>query len=583
MVKKGFLKKIGCILISASIILTGFTFFGSTTSEADGDAGTYVGNELVSVEDTSDGKYTVQLGTTKIADDALSGTNITYLVIQNPLEYFGDQDDWPPAGTVIHCINNTISESTIVKGYQERLARSGIFVEVRFKNSGNVTEERTVTYNYKLLSKDGNTVHTIVVTEEVAVGETPSGKKPSSGYNSADDTISYDGYVYEYEDGPSPSFTEVTEDGENTYTYTYRTDTETPSAFEVTHHRTLQDGTQIGDDYVESVTVGQLPAYNYRANITVDSKTYEYVSGPTPDFVAVTGAATYAYIFKESSSSDGGGTSDGGGSQGGGSQGGGSTGKMYSVTVVDEFYKPNLNTITKTVIRSVNKYVDGSSYSFNPISYTGYANWGGRNQSGVVHGDIKVYFFYKPTDSSSTTTTTTATKTGAGITASAEAQQNNKYLITKGAGQVVAQNNGAVTIVCNGEVSKLLYILVDGSVLDSSNYTIASGSTILTLNKEYIANLPIGDHVVQFQYNDGYALTGLKIVGGKATTTVSYKVSSDGSISAGHKKDTTPKTADGFDARYLLCLAIFLLGAGAILMGRQRKLEMILAEQREDY
>ena len=37
MVKKGFLKKTGCILISLSIILAGFTFFGSTTSEADGD------------------------------------------------------------------------------------------------------------------------------------------------------------------------------------------------------------------------------------------------------------------------------------------------------------------------------------------------------------------------------------------------------------------------------------------------------------------------------------------------------------------------------------------------------------------
>ena len=35
--KKGFLKKTGCILISTSIILTGFTFFGSSVSEADLD------------------------------------------------------------------------------------------------------------------------------------------------------------------------------------------------------------------------------------------------------------------------------------------------------------------------------------------------------------------------------------------------------------------------------------------------------------------------------------------------------------------------------------------------------------------
>jgi len=37
MVKKGFFKKTGCILISASIILTGVMFFDSSTSEADGE------------------------------------------------------------------------------------------------------------------------------------------------------------------------------------------------------------------------------------------------------------------------------------------------------------------------------------------------------------------------------------------------------------------------------------------------------------------------------------------------------------------------------------------------------------------
>ena len=68
----------------------------------------------------------------------------------------------------------------------------------------------------------------------------------------------------------------------------------------------------------------------------------------------------------------------------------------------------------------------------------------------------------------------------------------------------------------------------------------------------------------------------------KTTTTVTYKVSSDGSISAGHTKDTTPKTADGFDNKYLLCIAILLLGAGSILFGNQRKLEAILAGENDD-
>ena len=153
------------------------------------------------------------------------------------------------------------------------------------------------------------------------------------------------------------------------------------------------------------------------------------------------------------------------------------------------------------------------------------------------------------------------------------------YKIIEGAGQVVGQNDGTVRIVCNGPVEKLAYIMMDGNIIPRENYTIASGSTIMTLSKDYIANMALGDHAVQFQYTDGYAITGLRVVSGatKTTTTVTYKVSSDGTISAGHVKDDTPKTADGFDTRYLLCLAIFLLGAGAIMMSKEKRLEAILA------
>ena len=54
MVKKGFLKKTGCILISASIILTGWVFFAPITSRA---GGTY-----------SDGTYTVTDGKIESGD-----------------------------------------------------------------------------------------------------------------------------------------------------------------------------------------------------------------------------------------------------------------------------------------------------------------------------------------------------------------------------------------------------------------------------------------------------------------------------------------------------------------------------------
>ena len=53
--KKGFWKKTGCVLISASVILTGLTFFGSLTSEADYDSGTYsTDGGTISDEDLDD-------------------------------------------------------------------------------------------------------------------------------------------------------------------------------------------------------------------------------------------------------------------------------------------------------------------------------------------------------------------------------------------------------------------------------------------------------------------------------------------------------------------------------------------------
>lgn len=44
---------------------------------------------------------------------------------------------------------------------------------------------------------------------------------------------------------------------------------------------------------------------------------------------------------------------------------------------------------------------------------------------------------------------------------------------------------------------------------------------------------------------------------------------------AAHQKDATPTTADGFDSRYFLCLAIFLGGVGVIAYSRHNKLKYV--------
>ena len=76
MVKKGFLKKTGCILISASIILTGVTFFGSSVSDAgiseDGTSYTFTADNNT----VADSAYAGNTAIVSIDDDGGAGANI---------------------------------------------------------------------------------------------------------------------------------------------------------------------------------------------------------------------------------------------------------------------------------------------------------------------------------------------------------------------------------------------------------------------------------------------------------------------------------------------------------------------------
>jgi len=68
-----------------------------------------------------------------------------------------------------------------------------------------------------------------------------------------------------------------------------------------------------------------------------------------------------------------------------------------------------------------------------------------------------------------------------------------------------------VTITCNGDFAKFTGIKVDGSVVDSSNYTAVSGSTGLTLKASYLGTLTDGSHTITFVYTDGEANANLTV------------------------------------------------------------------------
>ena len=68
-----------------------------------------------------------------------------------------------------------------------------------------------------------------------------------------------------------------------------------------------------------------------------------------------------------------------------------------------------------------------------------------------------------------------------------------------------------VTITCNDDFAKFTGIKVDGSVVDSSNYTAVSGSTVLTLKASYLGTLTDGSHTITFVYTDGEANANLTV------------------------------------------------------------------------
>lgn len=79
-----------------------------------------------------------------------------------------------------------------------------------------------------------------------------------------------------------------------------------------------------------------------------------------------------------------------------------------------------------------------------------------------------------------------------------------EYQITSGANQeyTIGQNSPAV-FTSNGKLEDLKDIKVDGKLVESSNYTLKSGSTIVTFANSFMNSLSEGRHTLTFDYTDG--------------------------------------------------------------------------------
>ena len=88
------------------------------------------------------------------------------------------------------------------------------------------------------------------------------------------------------------------------------------------------------------------------------------------------------------------------------------------------------------------------------------------------------------------------------------------YQIIEGANGSWNQNTdeGSLKIRGNGEYSKFQNVKVDGNIIDSKNYTVSEGSTIIELHADYLKTLSEGSHTFEIVWTDGAAGTSFTVV-----------------------------------------------------------------------
>ena len=112
------------------------------------------------------------------------------------------------------------------------------------------------------------------------------------------------------------------------------------------------------------------------------------------------------------------------------------------------------------------------------------------------------------------------------------------YKITSGENQTHSEEDKEIVITTNGKLDNLVGIKVNGELLDKSNYKLESGSTILTLEANYLNSLNNDNYEIVFVYNDGEVGTKFTIENPTKETTV------EPTQEVKEEKVETPKTLD---------------------------------------
>lgn len=96
---------------------------------------------------------------------------------------------------------------------------------------------------------------------------------------------------------------------------------------------------------------------------------------------------------------------------------------------------------------------------------------------------------------------------------------STEYDIIQGADQTYTKGSGAtLTITGDGDYADFSAVQVDGTNIDAANYSVAEGSTVVTLSNAYLESLGNGSHTFTIVWVDGTASTTLTVKAADGST-----------------------------------------------------------------
>ena len=145
-----------------------------------------------------------------------------------------------------------------------------------------------------------------------------------------------------------------------------------------------------------------------------------------------------------------------------------------------------------------------------------------------------------------------------------------EYKVIEGTNSSWVQDaDQTLTFRINGDLSKFVGIKIDDESIDSEHYTVASGSTVVTLKNEYLKTLSEGEHKITFVYTDGEVSTNFEI----KELGESYENSDNSKTEETYENSDNPKTGD--NSNILVWCSLLAVSAlamfGMIVYNRKKK------------